>query len=89
MVAVDRDGRSRGVNLDVEQLFEGRGRLHGEGGAISDFAADEIRQSAVGEGDVRTAFDEGDVGAFIETACAGGRGGSGGNATDDDEAERR
>jgi hypothetical protein len=58
------------------------GRLHGERVALLDFAADEIGQPAVGEGNIRAAFEHRDLGGFIEPPRAGGTGSPGRHAAD-------
>ena len=50
-----------------------------------DDLADVVRQAAVGEGDVRPPLEQHDVRAFGQAAGAGRRGGSPGDAADDDE----
>jgi hypothetical protein len=87
--AVDRDGLGARAHVEGEHGLERGGRLDGEGVALGDFAADEVGQAAVGEGDIGSALHERDRGGFAEAAGAGGGGGAGGDAADDDEAERR
>ena len=57
-------------------------------GAVVNFAGDEIRQAAVGEGDVGAALEDLDVGIFINPARFGGGGSAPRHAPDDDNAER-
>jgi hypothetical protein len=47
--------------------------LQQQGIPLDDFAAYEIRQSTVGEGDVGPALQYDDFAVFTKTSCAGGR----------------
>ena len=64
------------------------GRHDDQFGAVVNFAGDEIRQAAVGEGDVRAALKNLDVGVFINPAGFGGGGSASSHASNDDDAKR-
>ena len=64
-----RTHRGERPYLDVQQRLERFRRLHGQRVAIRDFAADVIRQPAIGERHVRVAFDDRDARRFAEPPC--------------------
>lgn len=61
------------------------GGLNQETLTVSDDIADVVGQSAVGERNVVAAFKDDDLGGFVESACTGCDGCSGGDSADDDK----
>jgi hypothetical protein len=57
-------------SLLVEQGFQRLWRLHRDGLALSDLSANEIWQATVGEGNVRTAFNQRDRRSFRQAPAA-------------------
>jgi len=80
---VDPHGFMKRPDIEAEPLFERFGRLENEVVPIFDDVSDMVGQSAVGETDVRTAFENDDVGMLVETTGPGGGRCSSGNPADD------
>jgi len=83
--AVDFDGFGEGADIEVEHSLEGLRRLDGEGIALGNLTAYVVGKTAIGEGYVGSAFQDGDVGVLGEATRAGCERGTGGDATDDED----
>ena len=84
-VAVDGNGLASRADINAKSALEGLGGLDNKGRALGNFAADVIRQTAIGEADIFAAFEENDFGFFAEPSGACGAGSASGDSADNDE----
>ena len=86
--AVDGDDLGLDAHVEIESGAEGFRSLEQEGILFDNLAADEVGQSAIGEGDMRPAFEHDDFALFAEPTGAGGGAGATGHAAHDHQASR-
>ena len=86
--AIDRKNFVVDVRPDARTLPEFLRGHDDQFGAVVNFAGDEIREAAVGKGDIGAALENLDFGVFINPAGFGGGGSASGHAPDNHDATR-
>ena len=77
------------AHVDVEALSERLGGVEQQLVPFGDDSADVVRQTAVGIRNVGAAFEDDDVGRFVEATDASGRRGAAGHTADDEMLHKK
>ena len=86
LCGIDVDDLGVDPDIEPESIEETLGRLQEQVVLVLDHPAHEIRESAIGIGDMARSLDDRDLGLLVEASEASGRRHSAGDATDDHDS---